>query len=335
LDQWPDANALDVSDVDAQQRRFRSGHDVWIVQTFLLLRARLRALGHEVSLSANFPAGAVCIAHWDSLNRFLSGAHRCRIIGVRADRPPLYDADVIILQNNLAPDDSRHRFIPLWPQPGMLRRDERRGDRLETIAYFGRTGALPAWVRSPELRERLHALAVTLRISEGTWHDYREVDLVLSVRADSPLMLKYKPATKLYNSWLAGTPALLGDEPAYRAMRETDLDYRMVAGPDDVIAAVRQLKQNGEMFRAMVANGVLRGRAFARDATEARWMALIEEVAGMVGRPRSLVTHVGETIRQKLQAKRFRREHARGQAHALRESTSADLVPTPGDPLGD
>ena len=34
-----------------------------------------------------------------------------------------------------------------------------------------------------------------------------------------------KPPSKLFNSWLAGVPAVLGHESAYRAERRSDLDY--------------------------------------------------------------------------------------------------------------
>jgi hypothetical protein len=320
LARWPDASTLDASAVDAQPGRFRSGHDVWVVQTYLLLRESLRALGHEVSLTSDFPPAAVCVAHWDSLDRFLSGAHGCRVIGVRADRPPLHGAEVVVTQNDLEPDDGRRRFIPLWPQPGLRPRDPDRGVRVETMAYFGRASLLPPWVRGSGLRRQLDALGVTLRICEEAWHDYRDVDLVLSLRAESTLMLDFKPATKLYNAWLAGTPALLGDEPAYSSLRESDLDYCAVATSADVVAAVRRLKQDEPRYRAMVANGALRGRAFTRAATAARWMNLIAEVSAAPARPRSLIRHIGAMALQKLQAKRFRRAHARGQARALQES---------------
>jgi hypothetical protein len=327
MSQWTDADALDASDVDRHQRRFRSGHDVWIVQSFLLLRERLRALGHDVALRAGFPAGALCIAHWDSLNAFLSGAHRCRVIGVRADRPPLYGCDAVVVQNNVELDDRTHRFIPLWPQPGLLPRDPARGTRIETLAYFGRVEFLPAWVRGDALRDRLAVLGVALRLSEQAWNDYRDVDLVLSVRTESPLMLAFKPATKLYNAWLAGVPALLGDEPAFRALRESELDYAPIASPDDVVAAVLRLRNNPQAYGAMVARGAARGRSFTRASIGERWLALIAEIASAPSTRRSLVRHVAAIARQKMVAKRFRREHARGRAQARHGGERATAVP--------
>lgn len=318
MSKWRDAVALGASDVDRQQQRFRSGHDVWIVQTYLLLGARLRALGCDVRLQSGFLRDALCIAHWDCLNAFFSGSRRCRVIGVRADRPPLHGCDAVVVQNNVVRDDDMNRYIPLWPQPGLVPRDAARGTRIETIAFFGRTGSLAAWVLDDSLRRRLAELGVTVRLSPHSWNDYRDVDLVLSARAESPLMLASKPATKLYNAWLAGTPALLGDEPAFRALRSDDLDYCPVANAGDVVGAIVGLREDPRKYRAMVDRGAVRSRDFTRDAIGERWLALIAEMLAAPQRHRSLLAHVAAIARQKVQAKRFRREHARGREVARR-----------------
>src|SRR5262249_29736407 len=148
----------------------------------------------------------------------------------------------VIVQSNVKPDSDRRRFVPLWPQPGLLPRDPARGERVETVAYFGREGALPPWFREPLFVNELAQCGVRFEIRHDAWHDYREVDLVLAYRLETPSMLEVKPATKLYNAWLAGVPALLGEEPAYRALRQSDLDYVPVASAGEAVAAVRALK---------------------------------------------------------------------------------------------
>lgn len=321
---WPDAHRLGADDVDREQHRFRSGHDVWVVQTYLLLREQLAALGYEVALRAGFRPGAIAVAHWDSVNSLFWAARRARVIGVRADRPPLYGCEVVVLQNDLEPDDRAHRFIPLWQQPGLLPRDSARGSRIETLAYFGRVEALPAWLISDAFRQKLASLGVSLRVSERAWHDYRDVDLVLSARVESALMLRFKPATKLYNAWLAAVPALLSDEPAFRALHETDLDYLPIEGPEDVIAAVRMLKQNPRVYSAMVARGTQRGEMFTRQAIGKRWLALIAELAQRQAPPASMASHALAMIRQKIEAKAFRRRHARELLRAQRTATTVD-----------
>jgi hypothetical protein len=194
---------------------------------------------------------------------------------VRADRPPVYVAERVIVQNNVRPNGGPRRFVPLWSQPGLLSRDTARAERVETMAYFGREGALPSWFRDSHFIDALAECGVRFEIRHDAWHDYRDIDLVLAYRLETPSMLQVKPATKLYNAWLAGVPALLGEEPAYRALRRSDLDYVPVASAGEVIAAVRALKSDAARYRAMIQNGEHRGAEFSVAATTTRWLNLL------------------------------------------------------------
>jgi len=300
-------------DVDAAQQGFRSGEDVWAVQSYALLRETLVELGFDVTLGETFPPGALCVAHWDALNRYMSGAHRARVIGVRADRPPLFGCECVVVQNNLLPETAHRRYVPLWPQPGLIARDPARGDRVERIAHFGRTERVPGWMSGTLLRERLAAIGATLVISEQQWNDYRDVDAVLSVRTESPLMLAHKPASKLANAWLAGVPAMLGDEPAYRALRRSDDDYVAVASADDVVGAIERWRREPARYRSMIANGLARSVDFTREAIARRWVDVIRDVSARTPPRRSWLRYASALTRQKLEAKRFRRLHAVGQ----------------------
>jgi hypothetical protein len=184
-------------------------------------------------------------------------------------------AQWVIEQNELAPDSGRRRFLPHWPQPGLVARDSARGERVARVAYFGRTGALPAWLSEPSFIAALQEQGVALEIRDRAWHDYHDVDLVLACRDERPSMLVLKPATKLVNAWLAGVPALLADEPAFRALRESELDYVAASGPEDVLAAVRRLQVDSERYRGMIANGRRRAAAYSNAAVTARWMNLL------------------------------------------------------------
>ncbi len=321
---WRDIDALAAEDVDRLPQRFRSGVDVWIAQTYLRLREPLRAAGIEARFGDRFPPGALCIAHRDDLNKFTSGAQRAFVVAVRADRPPVCIGERVIVQNNVMPDTQRRRFVPLWPQPGLLPRNPDRGDRLETMAYFGREGALPPWFREPHFAAALAQCGVRFEIRHDAWHDYRDVDLVLAHRLESRSMLRVKPATKLVNAWLAGVPALLGDEPAYRALRQSERDYVQVAAAGDAINAVRTLKSDRARYRDMVENGSRRGREFSVEATAERWLDLLlkdaipahaawrAENASVVGSLAGIVRFQGGMAAQKLAARFFRRDLAFG-----------------------
>ena len=86
--------------------------------------------------------------------------------------------------------------MPFWPQPGLVPRDAERGTRVERIAYFGRTATAPAWFYDKRFHSQLRRVGVEFEIRVGEWFDYRDVDLVLAHRIESPTMLRHKPASK-------------------------------------------------------------------------------------------------------------------------------------------
>ena len=73
------------------------------------------------------------------------------------------------------------------------------------------------------------------------WADYSDVDLVLAVRPPIGTHTD-KPASKLYNAWRAGVPALLGPEPAFRELYTDTLDYVEVSTVDEALAAIDRLR---------------------------------------------------------------------------------------------
>ncbi|MBS0319220.1 MAG: glycosyltransferase family 1 protein [Proteobacteria bacterium] len=311
---WPDIDALTPADVDRQQQRFRSGIDVWIAQSYVLLRDALAARGYTVRFGHRYPWHGIGVAHWDDLNALFNGAHRAHVIGVRADRSRLDSCERVVVQNDVGPVAPCERYVPLWPQPGLQARDAARGTRVATVGYFGRMGRVPAWMRGGELAARLAALGVALKLSDDAWNDYRDVDVVLAVRTEGAAMLRQKPASKLYNAWLAGVPALLSPEPAFARLRASELDYVEVRNADDVVAAVQQLQRDPATYAAMVARGRERGAAFTRDAIAARWLAVIDEVRAAGAALPSLVGFVRAVNAQRREARRFRAQHAAEQA---------------------
>ena len=271
---WRDIDTLDESDIDRQPQRFVGGRNSWIAQTYLRLRPALRDRGWCVAAGGHFVAGAICVAHRDDANDFVSDAHASFLVVVRADRAPVVACDLALVQNGLAP--ARHeRFVPLWPQPGLSPRDgQRRGIR--RIAYLGRTGAAPQWFRNEEFHRALYRRGVTFDVRHQGWGNYRAVDVALASRAEAATVLATKPATKLYNAWLGRVPMLAAPEPAYREVRRSPIDFIEVSGANDVVRAIDLLRANPRLYDAMVANGCVRGGEFDIAAIRERWIALLE-----------------------------------------------------------
>jgi hypothetical protein len=196
------------------------------------------------------------------MNRFASDGHASYLVVVRADRAPVAACDVAIAQNALRLAENE-RFIPLWPQPGLVPRDPSRGARVERIAYQGRTGTAPAWFGDSEFRRGLARRGVHFDVREEGWEQYRDVDVALAVRDGLP-------------GWLSRVAVFASPEPAYREVRRAPLDFLEVNGAQDLLQATDLLRANPRLYEAMVANGWARSLEFNIAAIRSRWLALLE-----------------------------------------------------------
>ena len=112
---------------------------------------------------------------------------------------------------------------------------------------------------------------------DASWGDYREIDLVVALRPPDRRLYTNKPATKLFNAWRAGVPAILGPEYAYREQRRSDLDYIEASSLGEAQHAVQRLRGDPELYRAMVENGRARAVKFTPAVILSRWERLLYE----------------------------------------------------------
>lgn len=224
------------------------------------------------------------------------------LVGIRADnREPLI-ADFEVVQNGRFADDRRRFFIPHWPQPGLIPRDPARGAAVSRIAYKGFDGNLDPEFRSPAwtgfLAENgidwvVDSVEFAGRATDRLaleWPDFRTVDLVLAVRPRGGRETS-KPATKLVNAWIAGVPALLGPELAFRELRRSELDYLEVSSLDEARAAVRRLLDDPGLYRAMVENGRRRAAELTGEVLVRKWTSLLfERIPALAATPRGRLT---------------------------------------------
>ena len=87
------------------------------------------------------------------------------------------------------------------------------------------------------------------------WNDYSTTDVIVALRPPELWAARSKPAAKLQNAWAAGTPAVLSPESAYEELRRSELDYLEARSGAEVAEAVRTLRSNASLYRAMVLNG--------------------------------------------------------------------------------
>ena len=274
-------------DPDRDWRELVTGDRAWILQTFL----RLARTGAPVELVGRVPADGIVLFHakHERHVRRAPGAGRALLVGCRADNRQPLAAEVEILQNGQFADGERRFFVSHWPQPGLVPRDPARADRLETVAFKGFAANLHPDLARPEWRAALAARGLAWEAdapvfagaatatAAARWADYREVDVVLALRPRERRTARSKPATKLVNAWLAGVPALLGPEPAFRELRRSELDYLEIEDARSALEALDRLRAEPGLYRAMVEQGRRRTAEVDVAAVTARWRELLFE----------------------------------------------------------
>lgn len=272
-------------DPDLDWLDLRRGKEVWIVQTW----SRLRKAGFPVTMSSEVPAGGMVVFHKEEqhllLKRMPAGATPV-LVGVRGDFRSTDAADFEVLQSGHFADGRRCFFIPHWPQPGLVPRETARGARVERIAFKGYAGNLAAELRGSGFREFLTRNDLTFvedtvvdddwsHPIEANWNDYSDVDVVLALRPASRTDHTHKPASKLCNAWLAGVPAVLSPDYAFRELRRDPLDYLEAASVQQAQDAILRLKGDPRLYRSMVENGRRRASEFSVDRVTAEWAKLL------------------------------------------------------------
>ena len=248
----------------------------WIYMTWIALTSA----GHNCALSPDIPEDGILIA----LSGFFSDSWRpprgVFFADIVADYVPHPAAPRHILQNSAhAARLPRSVFMPFWPHPNLVPRDPARGGTFQSIAFVGDPGNLASELRSEEWAASLDKdLGLRLEIRRGDrWHDYSDVDCVLAIRDFTRSRQLHKPGTKLYNAWLAGVPVIGGRDSAYAADGRCGIDHLKAASPDEVLAHLRQLRDDPAFRNALVENGRASGKKFTRDETIRRWERLVAE----------------------------------------------------------
>ncbi len=279
---------LAALDPDRDWRELVTGDRAWILQTCL----RLAREGAAVELVGQVPADGIVLFHAKHerlLRRAPGAAGRALLVGCRADNRQPLAAEVEILQNRQFEDGRGRFFVPHWPQPGLLARDPGRGERIDRVAFKGFAANLHPDLAAASWRAALAERGLTWQAdapafagaatptAEAHWPDYREVDVVVALRPPERRTARSKPATKLVNAWLAGVPALLGPEPAFRELRRSELDYLEIDGAAAALAAIDRLRADPALYRAMVEQGRVRAPEVEPAAVAARWRELLFE----------------------------------------------------------
>jgi hypothetical protein len=262
--------------------KYRPGDYVWTVKTYGFLSRS----GFPCRLTDQLPDEGIVVAHRKFFARGMVPNRRQLFVCVVADywRHPF--AQLHLVQNPRDPLLIRGArawpaaFMPHWPETGLIRRDPARGEAFENVAYFGLPERLAPQLRSAEFAARLRAHGFRFRIvGRDAWNDYGDTDAVLAVRSYAASSFHKYPPTKLYNSWLAGVPALLGRESAYRAARRNEYDYFEVRSTDEIIRTLIRLRDHPDLRAAVSRNCAQRAAEVNPERITESWVAFLTMAA--------------------------------------------------------
>ncbi|NET27753.1 MAG: glycosyltransferase family 1 protein [Okeania sp. SIO1I7] len=255
---------------------FGQGIFSWTVQTYLYLKAD----GFPCELVKNIPNEGIVIAHRDSFPYKLRPTEKVLMICIKPDRNPHPYAQLQIVQNRKDSNSKNSYYMPHWIQPGLIPRNPERGDRFENIGYFGISYNLAPELKAASWSKQLEELGLNWEIiPKNRWHDYSNIDAIVAVRNFQQQDYTDKPATKLYNAWHAGVPAILAKESAFQAERKNELDYFEVSSIEDTISVLKRLKDDPQLCQKIRENGKCRSQETAPHNTVKQWHDFLKEVA--------------------------------------------------------
>lgn len=323
-ERWHDLYHLDAlpSNVDQFLERCASSMDVWSAQTYLILKQQ----GLNVHFVPRVIPGQICIVPYHYL-KLRNLPFHSYVVGFQYDcaRPEICEQRIMLNQRVVMGDNDH--VVHHWPHPLLKPRDRTRGFDVQTVAFKGRARNLATPFRDPAFAQALKDYGINFCLdAEGdqnnsaaslrSWGDYTNNDVTLSVRNATENDLLMKPAVKLINAWHSGCPTLVSPEPAYQALYRSELDYIEVRSPKDVIAALKQLKDQPDRYAAMIANGFARAQDFTNERLALQWYELLagpiaegytqwhkqSALQKLIGRP---VQFMQRTVQHKQELKRY------------------------------
>ena len=241
----------------------------WIFQTWAELGTSV-----DTALVTELPTSGAIITLSNLLPEGFRASSSQFVVAVVADFLPHPGAHLQIVQNAAhAQRLPGALFMPHWPQPNLIARSESRGRKFERAAFFGDPSNLLPELADPDFASRLqNETGVRLEMrGADRWHDYSDVDLVLAIRDFSPARHLHKPATKLYNAWLAGVPLIGGGDSAYAAEARAGSDYLAVHSAEECIRLIKQLRDNPALRDSIMKSGQKKSASRSRDAVRKMW----------------------------------------------------------------
>ena len=238
------------------------------------LYCQMKMRGFNVSISYNLESDAINLIHGQIARGLLkaSDLRNYFIVAIRADfRPFLYGQFEIV--QNIHSARGKSVYMPLYPQPGLLSRDENRRE-IVNICF---AGEIQNSVQLQEFGSDMESMGCHfIHKNVGDWHDMREVDILIGNRSFSKAPHYSKPPTKLFNAWLAGIPFIGGYDSAYEQVGVPGENYLRVSSYQELLKAIRDLKGDPQRYRHLVDAGSKAAVDYTPDRITDRWLVFFE-----------------------------------------------------------
>ena len=265
---------------------YSEGIYCWTLQTYYLLKKH----GVECHLTQELPKRGVIIAHRGLLPDSLKPRYGQYLICIQADwsrHPFAYDH----IAQNLAqtkqtgvPKLMRYfrpgvtHFVRLWAQAGITPRDAHRPKQLRSLSYFGLDLNLAEELKSADWHNFLADLGIRWNVvtQRDRWGDYSETDATLFVRDFKGQKHTNKPATKLYNAWIANTLPICTEESAYLDEIDGPQQAVVIESYEDLKQQVRTIANKPELFAQYLQQGAIKAPHYTNAAIAAQWQSILD-----------------------------------------------------------
>lgn len=252
-----------------------SNFTAWIAQTYF----HLKNAGCSCEITDTLDQKGIVIADRDTLGNTAQFLDNTMLICTKSDREYHPSAHIHVVHN---PQDYQHNYnsfwnpyyIPHWPIPNVIARNQKRKFQVENIAYIGSRSQLAEELKSQYWMESLSVLGCKwMPIFEvNKWNDYTNLDVIVAARSFNNNQYINKGFIKLLNCWHGEVPAILAPESSFVAVRKSDLDFLSINSIDDAIEAVKYLKTDTNFYSKMLNNYQKRKQEFTTDKILEQWI---------------------------------------------------------------
>jgi hypothetical protein len=251
---------------------------IWTWLTYM----RVKQAGIECELTDKFPREGVVVSAACSIPLMLRTPPQvCHVCAV-ADAPPRFYPQIQVFQNAKQLEQYSSSFaipflhhIPHWAQPDLVPRNAGRGEAFVNIGFVGAKNQMAPELVSEACRKRFEDLGLQWTAVHKDFNDYSEIDCLVGIRSFDGRSYDFKPASKLVNAWLAGVPAVLGPESAYREAGRPGENYLEVGSLEDFFAALQALKANPALRAKLVSSGRQKVPNYSDAAITKKWVELL------------------------------------------------------------